>query len=590
MKIFIKMLGLMFFFIACATQAQTDMTIFEKNVETTMADTTKTPIPTTELSYSSGIVSSSQVGSDANEYYVKFNSLLPTRLGYGINISNLKKSYNCPIDYDVDSVDGSGSLTTTFQASLITNYSELKKYLQIDANLEVGLFGLGDASMTSKFTSDFSTSSNSIYFVIRANTEYGRIGLKNIRLTRDASKLIKNKNGEFTKRYGYGLPIMEDHGANLYIIYRINSSSEMLKEEFNINAQGSMDIGIFSSSMDVSLKTKVEKILKSSDKNVYAYAEGTEAFNGMSGLLQALNAGDGITIDKIVTAASNYLNSFNFKNSIPLGFNIIKYEQLGIRNTTSNSVLLAKNVLLQRLIHIYIENNKNISILENLKMNDYYSQTNSTGITTAIGKLPRIKQFQQYLFSCISLIQTEEIIEVKVKIINEFDPDDTSYFLKKTHYTIANDTTTKTKIVINGNNIEGISMQLLFNGMDDKLEIPIVLVTDDIVTTNTLGLEPLGAFNSDGAVTIEAGKATTSLVLLLTKYLDNYLLSDTRASIELKGPVTGYPKKYSGYMYLTVTNILGISQQIFVGRFYYQKQVGETPTFNKEVILPVIFH
>lgn len=538
------------------------------------------------------------------ENYLSYNSRFPIRLGYGISRIDLTRSFLNAVDFDIEPIEGQGSIQTNFEAKIITDYSYLKEYLKIDYNASINLIGIGGGSLDANFTRDFTEINNGFYLVIKGETEFGRIGLKNIKIKDEAKQLAFENPAAFNSKYGYSFPIMQTHGASVFIIIKFKSVDRALIQNMFFKNSANFSIDIFSGSASLTLQYDLQKLMQKEETEIFVYSEGGESFKKISRILKSINdiknnvkEKGKFTFDSVIVACADYLEDLSFEKSRPLGYNLITYSQLNLP-VDSELEYPQKINFFERLKGIYNSNTSSIKTIDLLIQNPgviklFSEKYPSINLDTLKSIKKNIKVIQEYLLARYNYLKNQQGLQRDSFYVQgpaEFMP----YKLPPELFiSIESKKVEENKIVytVKGNFLENIQMRakLSFGG-------ELFLTIYGVQGKNLKVTNYVKVLDNGSTVTIDSTlKIADSIIFkerIKTKidlleppnedlYEIDYDIFDYFNKHDKKKPLQKKAEVYAtAYIYITAKNILGITEEKLIGKLVFDYEKGTTYLFE----------
>lgn len=299
---------------------------------------------------------------EPNWSYYPYSTNSTLSLGRGFSPNHLDEVKQIPFLYDIiDSIEGQGSALTHFKMDIAYSKKSLMDFLDFDVKLGVKAPGFkADAFLKIIETTTFEESS--LILVIKASTEFGKKSIRNLKLTKDAKKVLKKNTDDFIRIYGTKIPIMERRGASVYIVCKISNISETTKKEIQSGLTAEAGGLLFSAK----LETKLNKVIKTAtDNGNFNYQLVTTGGTGLNSLSSIIASSDlpnnpNSFFQLLKTGVSEYFKQFNFQNSVPIGFFCASYKDIdpSLKNIKTNELSLKQLRLLQIISSLYRENEK----------------------------------------------------------------------------------------------------------------------------------------------------------------------------------------------------------------------------------------
>ena len=173
--------------------------------------------------------------SDPNYYTYYPGSTLT--LGSGFSPNDLSQAKIRCIEFEASPAEA-GALGTKFGAAVVTDTESLKTAIELDAKIDASyLVFKGGATFGLEQSRTFAKDSLSI--VVSAATEFGRLTMKNPKLTAEAVNLLGNAK-TFEQACGSRFVIMERRGAAVWGLVQIQNITKdsLTKIQTSLSAGG----------------------------------------------------------------------------------------------------------------------------------------------------------------------------------------------------------------------------------------------------------------------------------------------------------------------------------------------------------------
>jgi hypothetical protein len=338
--------------------------------------------------------------------------------------------------------------------------------------------------------------------------------------------------------------------------------------------------------------------LKSRDYEVNVYSEGTNSFKGLGDLITSLKTKPAeIDLDAIFMAVKNYLDSFDFEHSSPIGYNLMYYKQLNGNLPDEGDYILKTNYF-NRIIDVYNINKNALATINFLLKNPNYlhyfldaDEKNKLTIDNLAKDALLIKMTQEYLFLKLNYFKNNFTLP--------YDSLTLTAPLKCLPYTLPSGFgfTFENDLInhdprnyrITGRLMQEVSLKAVF---DFGTSAPL---TD--ILYSPWGLNPVygGSISFDKVKTTFTVEDPGKLVESFYKYkiadIINKPVMPDSANFPIDHELFNYfrlkmddeyifkPNVYAtAYLYLYVKNILGFEEQRLIGKIVFDRQ-------NKEAYL-----
>lgn len=277
-------------------------------------------------------------------------------LGAGFNPEKPEEAHYQCVTYDsVWNVDTSGAIKTTFDASIIRSREDLYRHLSISssASARYKFFG-GSASMS--FTDDFNFHSDSIVWIIKGQSFYGRYQMKNPRLNDEAQGLIdSNRNSAFARKCGTKFINQENRSVLIAAIFSIENVSQEHKQKLTSEFKASISGGLFEGSAAGSYKRFFSEASKRSQIKMSIYAIGGSGITRLSGLMT-----QGDDLNKVQSILADYVGTLSSDNAAPLSYVSGSMEVFGWKGKHDPNIQQRDRVLSQ-IYYRYKETNSAVN-------------------------------------------------------------------------------------------------------------------------------------------------------------------------------------------------------------------------------------
>lgn len=237
-------------------------------------------------------------------------------LGAGFDPEKPDEAFTQCIDYeDIKNVDTNGSIKTTFDASIVRSREDLHKHLGISASASARYkFFSGSAAMS--FTDDFSFHSDSIVWIVKGQSFYGRYQMINPKLNDAAQSLIDDNNfSAFARKCGTKFISQENRSVLIAAVFSIENVSNEHKQKLTTEFKVAVSGGLFDGSATGSYKKFFSEATKRSQIKMSVYAIGGSGITKLHGLMTQsddLNTVQGILAEYVLT--------LNSSNAAPLSY------------------------------------------------------------------------------------------------------------------------------------------------------------------------------------------------------------------------------------------------------------------------------
>lgn len=257
----------------------------------------------------------------SNRYIYSFYPDFPMTLGRGIEPNKLQETKFSPLaEITRDTVDGKRPLSTTADIYLVSNKDELKKVFDLDVKMSVRCLGF-KASSALNIVNTYNFDQNNIMVVIKGQSEFSRIALKNPRLSEDA-KAILSKNGynEFVRLYGSNIVSVERRGVSVYFLITINNVTSSMKNSINASLDAGGGFGPVSGKLEMKLKQEISQKSQKEDLNIRFISFGGDGLSSFSSIIDSLKSRNN-SFEGIKKQLSETLKNYStIEKSVPIGY------------------------------------------------------------------------------------------------------------------------------------------------------------------------------------------------------------------------------------------------------------------------------
>lgn len=412
---------------------------------------------------------------------------------------------------------------------------------------------------------------NKVYVVLKATTEYGRIGIKNLKLTSEAAKTYKNNRDKFVEVYGTHFPVLMRHGSKVYVIVEIeNVSSEFsssLKSELSAKYSGIT----FSGSFKASLKKELKQSSDESRLNITVINNGGDGFDGIDQVITSIKKGE--EVEEIKKSLGKYLTTHKFKNSAPIGYYMLPYQRTGLFNLPHPAEIERDESILTKIVSEYRNLELRSEQLENLlSVNSpaYYLVPDRVLNSISSSYLPKIrvrfKELEKMHRDCLSgncsysastSLPLDSLLPNFFNIAVRFDLDSATKEFKS--------------IQIRRNYIDHVSLVSNYYVVDPITGLPTFLEKADRPITS--GSVLLKDIQQDIQLTPNILLTNKFIILKSTWFDTNNLNTYLRFTNAANNTGNNYVD-----VSLRVKNIFGTQKSFDIGRFYPSQNVAEKAT------------
>lgn len=306
-----------------------------------------------------GILFAAQLNAELYKYYP--SSALS--LGAGFDPASPYITFLPCIDFDsAINVDTSGAARTDYAVDIVKSRSDLFNYLNISSSISANYtFFSADASFSLEDSAAFH--SDSLVWIVRASTNFGRYRMSNPHLKPEAAAFIAAKDYDaFRQRCGPDYIGQESRGVLVAAIYSITNLSSDLKTRLTASLQASMSDGLFSTD----LKSKYESFFHAATSVSTLKVQFVAVGGGGIRLLDSLigTSGDTSDLSTMQTTLQRYLRSFDASNAVPVEFLSGSMTQFGWRGQDPST--LERDRVLSELYDAFVQIRSEISRLREI--------------------------------------------------------------------------------------------------------------------------------------------------------------------------------------------------------------------------------
>ena len=277
--------------------------------------------------------------NQSNKYVYSFFPDYPLTLGRGLEPNKLQESKFSPLQQIIrDTVDGLRPLSTNADIFLVSNKDELRKVFDLDVKMSVRALGF-KANSSLNIVNTYNFDQNNIMVVIKGQSEFSRIALKNPQLSDEAKKILNKRGGynEFIRLYGSNIVSVERRGLSVYFLITINNVTTSLKNTINTSLDAGGGFGPVSGSLEVKLRQELYQKSTKEELNIRFISFGCEGLSDFASIIAKLKT-NGNSFEDIKNELSNTLkNCSAFDKSIPIGYLVTPI-------TNIPSVFIAKSI------------------------------------------------------------------------------------------------------------------------------------------------------------------------------------------------------------------------------------------------------
>jgi hypothetical protein len=265
----------------------------------------------------SSATSSASAGDGEN--YFSYHPLNPMHLGGGFVPGDLTRPKKECVTFKPEFAAGEkGALATTLSSRLIHDENELRETMGIDVRVEASYL-TASASASLKLDTSRMFRRDSVTLMISAQSEYGRMVMKDLALTEYAEKLLRAGGGDIEKECGTHLVLQVRTGAKLAVFVTLSNLTETQRNALQAGAEAGGSSGAFSAKMSANFQRVFETSSASNSVNVQVASTGGEGFEGLGKVVEAM-VWQPDSLAKIQSAVADYMKTFGPQNPAPIGF------------------------------------------------------------------------------------------------------------------------------------------------------------------------------------------------------------------------------------------------------------------------------
>jgi len=226
------------------------------------------------------------------------------------------------LDFEQDDLDHGTALSTRARLFVAKSANEVRTALNLDQEIDAHVLVF---SGNSHYTIDFSraVSADSATLVFDFWTVYGRLGIKNWKLTQYAQSLTSDPKS-FERLCGSRLVYMIERAASVAAIVTIHNIDEHTKVQLNMNIGGGVDVDLFSGNAKLGLTGALDTASRNGDLEIQVVSTGGAGFGALSDSMKAMvgNKDASDTYKAITDALASYVAKFANDNAAPIGFHV----------------------------------------------------------------------------------------------------------------------------------------------------------------------------------------------------------------------------------------------------------------------------
>jgi hypothetical protein len=245
-------------------------------------------------------------------------------LGGGFNPQKIDAGYARCLENYTTEFDVQGAATSSILIKYVKSESEIHREVGISTALS-GSFLFGSGKMSANYSSENSFQSDSITFIIYANTRYGREYIANVELARS---LDGKPYAEILRRCGPEIVTERTLGTSIFGIFTLSNLTESDKQKFDFAVGGGLNGGIFSAQAEASLRSFVSTSASSVRLSMKVLAIGGGGITELINLLPSKDQNIAETIAGAPATIRAYMSTMTKANAIPISFTTMYLDQL----------------------------------------------------------------------------------------------------------------------------------------------------------------------------------------------------------------------------------------------------------------------
>lgn len=313
---------------------------------------------------------------------IAYDPSINLHLGYCLDYDKIFESkQECFTKSEKEWIDG-GAVKTVVSTLFITSHKDLSSNFNlsflsdIKASLSLadGLGAGGSTSFNFSLNKYFRNISNSIYFVVKAETSHGRIKSKNLNLQPAFQKMLDDGDySTFISRCGSHYVRFETRKSSVYAIISINNIEKEIKNhiisKFSSSANISMDgFGSMNASTSLEIDNLLKEISKYGKVQIDYVAQGSDGIKSFSPTIAASSSFD---ISTILKNLSTSLDGFDKEKSAPVEYVLASFKPFGLNEYVFNADKLLFLKETQANINQLYDAYNQLQEIKNTRFEDY---------------------------------------------------------------------------------------------------------------------------------------------------------------------------------------------------------------------------
>lgn len=266
-------------------------------------------------------------------------------LGASVDYNSIFNSkQDCFTNSDKEWIDG-GAIQTEVSSLFISSYKDvsndfkLSYHSDIKSTLNLSDVVSGGGSISYDFTLNhyFKNISNSIYFVVKAETSHGRLKLKDYSLKTQFQKLLNDGDfSDFITKCGTHYVRFETRKSSVYAIVSISNIEKEIKNHIISKYSASANIKANGfGSVEAKTKLDIDNLFKEISKHgrveIKYLAQGSEGIKSFSPVISSSSS---LKISEILQNLSTTLADFDKDKSAPVDYRLASFQPYGLLNLT----------------------------------------------------------------------------------------------------------------------------------------------------------------------------------------------------------------------------------------------------------------
>lgn len=270
-----------------------------------------------------------QAQTDVN--YFEFYPASAMQLGKGFVKDDFTKTFKDALKVDGYDTETNNAISSYLGMSVIYDAQTLKDKFHLDSKVEARYLTFkGSASFNMDFSSTFQ--SNSLTILLEANSEFGKLYLKNPQLDPKAAALLQQGStgyAQFKTDYGTHFVNAIRRGISVYAVITISNISRDLQNKIGFQTSGEASFGVGGGSFKLDISKEMVNASQQKRIDVKVLAKGGQGIGALDGIIKSLTF-ETDNIDKIMNEIGKYVANLDYKASAPIGYFTSPYTQYGL--------------------------------------------------------------------------------------------------------------------------------------------------------------------------------------------------------------------------------------------------------------------